>query len=34
MGRHYTASKVFQIIENLKKLKKDVPVNIGADIIV
>jgi len=34
MWRHYTKQDVLKIINNLKQLKKEVPVNIGADIIV
>jgi tRNA A37 methylthiotransferase MiaB len=34
MWRHYDKSQLIYVVENLLKLKKDVPINIWADIIV
>lgn len=34
MGRHYTRKNIENIITNLRKLKKSIPINIWADIIV
>jgi len=34
MGRHYTRKNIENIITNLRKLKKNIPINIWADIIV